>query len=108
MNWFRKAPDGSYLWPGYGDNSRVLAWALDRCVGEAPAHESPIGLVPTSDALDVTGTHLTPDDVDALLEIDTTEWRAEIVAITEYYAQLGDRVPTELHHELRRLERAIS
>ena len=100
VNWFRKSPEGKFLWPGFGENSRVLKWAMDRLEGTADADETPIGLVPTADSLDVDGLALTPDEVAPAVAVDAEEWLAEIPMIEEWFAKLGESVPAALHDEL--------
>jgi len=103
VNWFRKGTDGRFLWPGYGENSRVLRWVFERCEGQAKAADTPIGLVPTS--LDTLGLDV---DLEALLEVDRDEWRAEVKSIQEHYAVFGDRLPPLLDDELNDLRRRLS
>jgi len=107
VNWFRKGADGKFLWPGYGDNSRVVKWALERVDGGGAAVETPIGLVPTPDSLDTSGLDLSEGAVAALLAVDEDEWRREIPLIEEHYAKFGDRIPEELHDQLQDLEKRI-
>jgi phosphoenolpyruvate carboxykinase (GTP) len=107
VNWFRKGADGKFLWPGYGDNSRVVKWVLERVDGQGAATETPIGLVPTVDSLDTSGLGLSEHVVAALVAVDEDEWRREIPLIEEHYAKFGDRLPEELHDELQDLEKRI-
>jgi phosphoenolpyruvate carboxykinase (GTP) len=108
VNWFRKDLDtGEFLWPGFGDNSRVLKWVFERCDGGAEAEETPIGLVPARDALDLSGLDLSPKTVDALLCVDPEEWRQEIPLIREFYEKFGERLPAELREALEGLEKRI-
>jgi phosphoenolpyruvate carboxykinase (GTP) len=108
VNWFRKdLESGEYLWPGFGDNSRVLAWVFERCNGEGEAAETPIGLVPTEDALDLRGVDVTPEQMRALLNVDADEWRKEIPLIREFFEKFGDRLPAELREALDGLEARI-
>jgi phosphoenolpyruvate carboxykinase (GTP) len=100
VNWFRKAPDGRWLWPGYGENSRVLAWVVERADGRAEAVETPIGLVPAPGALDLTGLDIDPADVAELLRVDAAAWRAEADSIAEHLAAFGERLPAELVAQL--------
>ena len=93
VNWFRTDPDGRWLWPGFGDNVRVLAWALGRVEGTAEAVDTPVGLVPAPGALDVSGTDVTDEDLAALLHVDPDAWRAETDRTAEWLAGFGDRVP---------------
>ena len=107
VNWFRKGPDGKFLWPGYGENSRVLEWVFERCAGRGDAVETPIGLLPTSDAIPTDGVGVTPTDMDELLRVDVDGWRQEIPLISEHYEKLGDRVPDALYDELAKLEKRL-
>jgi phosphoenolpyruvate carboxykinase (GTP) len=100
VNWFRRGEDGRFLWPGFGENSRVLKWVVERLEGSAAAVETPIGHVPTADALDVTGLDLSAEDLAALLKVDPNEWRAEIPAVTEWFTKFGDKLPAVLWAEL--------
>jgi phosphoenolpyruvate carboxykinase (GTP) len=109
VNWFRKDLEtGEFLWPGFGDNSRVLAWVFRRCDGEAEAQETAIGLLPTPDALDLSGLDLRPERVEAVLKVDLDEWRQEIPLIEEFFAQFGDKLPPELRKAVDGLEQRIS
>jgi phosphoenolpyruvate carboxykinase (GTP) len=107
VNWFRKGADGKFLWPGYGDNSRVVKWVLERVDGRGGVTETPIGLVPTPESLDTSGLDLTDAAVAELLVVDEDEWRREIPLIEEHYAKFGDRIPDELHDQLQGLEKRI-
>jgi phosphoenolpyruvate carboxykinase (GTP) len=107
VNWFRKDGEGRYLWPGFGDNARVLAWIFGRCEGEAAARETPTGYVPAPEALDLEGVELAPGALDALLGVDPEDVRAEIEQIREHLAQFGNRLPAELRAQLERLEGAV-
>ena len=102
VNWFRKDRDGNYLWPGFGDNARVLAWIFRRCDGAAEATETPIGLVPAKGAIDMSG--LDDVDVDALLKVDEDEVRAGLEQVREHLARFGDRLPDEIRNQLKALE----
>ena len=105
VNWFRKNLDsGEFLWPGFGDNARVLAWIFRRCDGEAEARDTPVGLVPSADALDLEGLDLAPEALDELLRVDTEQWREEIPLIHEFFDEFGDRLPGELREALDGLE----
>jgi phosphoenolpyruvate carboxykinase (GTP) len=107
VNWFRKDDDGNFLWPGFGENSRVLAWIFRRCDGEGDAAETPIGLVPTKDALDLSGLDLSDAALDQLLEVDSEAWKAQLPQVHEHYAQFGDNLPSELREQLAALERRL-
>ena len=93
VNWFRRDEDGRFLWPGFGENSRVLKWVFERVNGDADAVETPIGLLPTPDALDTDGLEIADDDLETLLEVDTAGWREAIPQIREHYAQFGSDLP---------------
>ncbi len=107
VNWFRKAPDGHWLWPGFGENSRVLAWIFRRCQGTVDARETPIGNVPTVAGLDTGGLDVTPEDLEGLLRVDADEWRGELPGIREYFAQFGDRLPKQVRAQLAALEQRL-
>jgi phosphoenolpyruvate carboxykinase (GTP) len=107
VNWFRKGADGRFLWPGFGENSRVLAWIVERTAGRAEATATPIGNVPAPGALDTTGLGVSNDDVSELLRVDGGEWRAEVPLIREHYARFGDRLPVELGEQLDALDRRL-
>jgi phosphoenolpyruvate carboxykinase (GTP) len=104
VNWFRRADDGHYLWPGYGENSRVLKWVFGRVAGDAEAVETPIGLLPTVDGLDTDGLTISDDDLDALLTLDTAGWSQAIPQIRTHYAQFDGKMPAQLSMALDRLE----
>ncbi len=104
VNWFRKAPDGRWLWPGYGENSRVLAWMCARVDGKVGAVETPIGLLPRPEDLDLRGLDIPPEDIQELLRVDVDAWRAEIPDIERHFAQFGDRLPQRLWEQLRGLQ----
>ena len=104
VNWFRKTADGKWLWPGFGDNSRVLKWIFERVSGEGKAIETPIGNMPTPDALDLNGLDMAAEDVTELLSVDKPAWTREVPSIREHYAQFGNRLPKALSEELEKLE----
>ena len=105
VNWFRKDPDsGDYLWPGFGENARVLAWVFRRCEDDAEARETPVGLLPTPDSLDLSGLDIDAATIEAVLDVDLDEWRAEIPLIREFFEEFGDRLPAELRDALDGLE----
>ena len=107
VNWFRKDADGTFLWPGYGDNSRVLEWIFNRVAGTAPAVDTPIGALPTHDAIDTTDLDVTSAQIDELLRVDVDGWRAEVPLIRAYYAQFGDRLPAALAEQVDTLEQRL-
>ncbi|MBG6058587.1 phosphoenolpyruvate carboxykinase (GTP) [Cryobacterium sp. MP_M5] len=100
VNWFRKGHDGSFLWPGFGENSRVIEWIVRRVEGKAQAVDTPIGRLPVQGGLDLDGLHLSADAVEQLFHIDHASWLAECDLTEEYFAQFGDRVPPALQAEL--------
>lgn len=100
VNWFRRDDDGGFLWPGFGENGRVLKWVVERLEGLAAATETPIGHVPTPEAIDTTGLDLTPEELAACLAVDPEEWRAEVPGIAEWFDKFGDHLPTLLWAEL--------
>ncbi len=104
VNWFRKSDGGDFLWPGFGENSRVLKWIFGRCEGTAKATGTPIGNLPAAGELDMVGLDLAPEDVDELLSVQVEGWLAEIPQIREYYAKFGERMPQALCDELDALE----
>ncbi|HEV7710277.1 MAG TPA: phosphoenolpyruvate carboxykinase (GTP), partial [Asanoa sp.] len=108
VNWFRRDADGGFLWPGFGENSRVLKWIVERLDGRAGAVETAIGHVPTPDSLDVSGLDMGPDEVAAALRVDADEWRAEIPQITEWFEKFGDKLPGVLWAELDALKARLS
>ncbi len=97
VNWFRKDKDGRWLWPGYGENSRVLEWIFERSAGRGEAVETPIGFVPAPGAIDIEGLDVTTADMTQLLSVSNEEWRREVPLIREHYAQFNERVPAKLH-----------
>ncbi len=100
VNWFRRGDQDQFLWPGFGENSRVLKWAIERIEGKAAAIETPIGHVPTLDSLDVDGLDVDGFDLEAALKVDPEEWREEIPLIAEWFQKFGDDLPTVLWTEL--------
>ncbi len=107
VNWFRKDSNGKFLWPGYGENSRVLEWVFQRCAGRGQAVETPIGILPAPGAIPSDGLAVDAEAMDALLEVDVDGWRADLPSIREHYAALGDRLPPALIEELDRLEKRL-
>ena len=107
VNWFRKDGGGNFLWPGFGENSRVLAWVFRRCDDEAGAEETPIGLVPAKDAIDTEGLDVSDDDLAQLLRVDPEEWRSELPTMQQHFAQFGERLPEQLRSQLESLEERL-
>lgn len=108
VNWFRKDQNGKWLWPGFGENSRVLKWIFERCSGEGKADKTAIGYMPTADALDLTGLKISDDELHELLKVDKDEWLKEVASIREHYAKFGDMLPKELATQLDALESRLN
>lgn len=108
VNWFRRTADGGFAWPGFGDNARVLKWAIERIEGKADAIETPIGYVPAPGSLDLTGLDLTHSHVEDAVRVDRGEWDAELASIEEWYAQFGDSLPAALRSELEGLKERLA
>jgi phosphoenolpyruvate carboxykinase (GTP) len=107
VNWFRRDADGRFLWPGFGDNIRVLKWALQRLSNQTAATDTPVGHTPTLDALDTSGLDLSPAELAAALAVDPIEWRTEVPAIQSWLDTIGPRLPTSLHVELDALRQRL-
>lgn len=107
VNWFRKSPDGKWLWPGYGENSRVLAWMCQRVEGQVEAVETPIGLLPRPEDLNLDGLDIPPEDVRELLRVDLEAWRAEVADIERHFAEFGSRLPERMKRQLEELGRRL-
>jgi phosphoenolpyruvate carboxykinase (GTP) len=108
VNWFRKGSDGKFLWPGFGENLRVLEWIIGRCEGMAGALETPIGFVPDTTDINLDGLDVSASDARELLEIDTAGWRIEVDAIGEYLEGFGARMPERLKQEQRQIAAALA
>jgi phosphoenolpyruvate carboxykinase (GTP) len=108
VNWFRKDAEGNFLWPGFGDNSRVLKWIFERVSGGGKAVDTAIGRLPAVDAVDVEGLNVTRDDLAELLRVDAEGWRSEVPQIESFYDRFGDRVPEALRRELRELDARLA
>jgi phosphoenolpyruvate carboxykinase (GTP) len=107
VNWFRRSEDGKFLWPGFGENIRVLKWAMGRIEGTSAAVDTPIGFVPAPGSIDVDGLDITDEQMQAAVAVNPDEWRAEIPEIQEWFDRLGDTVPSTLHDELSALAQRI-
>jgi phosphoenolpyruvate carboxykinase (GTP) len=107
VNWFRRSEDGKFLWPGFGENSRVLKWAIERIEGRAAAVEAPIGYVPTPESMDVDGLDLDPADLAAALRVEPAEWRTELGLIEEWFDRIGAKLPSAMWNELDTLRARI-
>ena len=107
VNWFRKNDQGKWLWPGYGDNSRVLKWICERVEGTGKGIETPIGVLPTATALDMSGLNISAEDVAGLLAVDKAGWLKEADNIAEYYQKFGEHVPAQLKQQLTELRQRL-
>jgi phosphoenolpyruvate carboxykinase (GTP) len=104
VNWFRRDEDGRFLWPGFGENSRVLKWVFERVNGAAEAIDTPIGQLPAPGALDLNGLEIAPDDLDELLTVDVDGWKQAVPQIRDHYAAFGDKLPEQLASALEALD----
>ena len=107
VNWFRRDNDGRFLWPGYGENSRVLKWVFERLNGKASAEKTAIGYLPAVNSLDVNGLNISATDLEAITSLDAAGWRDAVPQIREHFATFGDRLPAKLHDSLDSLESAL-
>ncbi len=104
VNWFRRRADGKFLWPGYGENARVIKWAIEQIEGADGAVSTPIGLAPKTGSLDVEGLDVSAEDIQTALHVDINEWRAEIPLIEEWFAKIGEKLPAPLANQLEELK----
>ena len=107
VNWFRTDNDGQFIWPGFGDNLRVLEWIVDRCKGNIDADKTPIGYIPKPEDLDIVGLDIDQSTIKELLKVDNAAWLEELNGIKEFYMQFGEKMPDELHAELANLEKRL-
>ena len=107
VNWFRKDADGRFLWPGFGDNSRVLKWIVERLEGRVDAVESPIGLLPRPEDIDTDGLGVTPEDMGRVLAMDRDQWAQELPLLQDWFAMFGEKLPPAMRDELDRLRGAV-
>ena len=107
VNWFRQDKNGKFLWPGFGDNLRVLRWIVDRCAGRVGARETPIGFLPNAGDIDLKGLDIAPEIMESLLSVDPTSWQTEMRDIASYFGEFGAALPAELVAERQRVERAL-
>ncbi len=108
INWFRQDDNGKFMWPGFGENLRVLHWIIDRCEGRVDAKETPIGLLPNPQDIDTQGLDVSVDTMTALTSIDTQQWQTEMAAIGEYLDSYGERLPDALRQEQQRVAAALA
>ena len=108
VNWFRKDADGHFMWPGFGDNSRVLKWVCEAIEGKASTKVTPIGIMPTDDAIDLTGCETTPETLHELLTVDVEGWKKEVAGVKESWEKFGDRIPAELTAKLAEITEALN
>ena len=108
VNWFRQDDEGNFMWPGFGDNMRVLLWILDRCAGVADARECEIGYIPEVGAIDTTDLDMTPEALEELFEVDKKLWLEDVADQEKYFAQFGDKLPAEIKAELENLKEKLS
>ena len=107
VNWFRTDDEGHFIWPGFGDNMRVLMWILDRCDGKVDAVETPIGYEPKPEDINIEGLDITVDTIKDLLNVDIDLWKEEAKGIEEFYAKFGDKLPKELANQLEALKKRL-
>jgi phosphoenolpyruvate carboxykinase (GTP) len=107
VNWFKKDKDGSFLWPGFGENSRVIAWIIGKVSGETLGSDSPLGQLPAIGELDLSGLDVNQETMDQLFAIDSASWAAEIDTIKDFFEEFGDELPAELKTELAELDQRI-
>ena len=108
VNWFRKDEDGRFIWPGFGENTRVLKWVLERIDGSTDAIETPIGMVPKSQDIDISGLDLTSQQLETLLAVDQNEWQEELSLIRDHYDAIGERLPNEMTLQLEQLSERLA
>jgi phosphoenolpyruvate carboxykinase (GTP) len=107
VNWFRKDNAGNFLWPGYGENLRVLKWMIDRIDGRADGHQTPVGIVPHPGDLDLTGLEIAPAQINQALAINPSEWKTEMASTSEFFAKIGPALPAALHEKHRQLATSL-
>ena len=107
VNWFRKDENDDFIWPGFGDNLRVLDWIIDRCEGKVDAQETPIGYLPYAKDINLEGLDMTEEQLNGILDVDKDAWADEFAGVDELYAKFGDRLPQELADELASVRAAF-
>jgi phosphoenolpyruvate carboxykinase (GTP) len=108
VNWFRRGADGNFLWPGYGENVRVLKWILDRVEGRGAAEESPVGFVPAQNALTLDGLQISAEAMKELLRVNPEDWEDDLVDCKQFFEKFGDRLPDEIREEHQKLSLRLS
>jgi phosphoenolpyruvate carboxykinase (GTP) len=108
VNWFRRGDDGRFLWPGFGENSRVLKWAIERIEHKADGKTTPIGIVPTAADMDLEGLDVDAADVDEALAVNAAEWRDEVPLIEEWFEFVGEKLPTGIKDEFDALKHRLA
>ncbi|MFA6692844.1 MAG: phosphoenolpyruvate carboxykinase (GTP), partial [Acholeplasmataceae bacterium] len=108
VNWFKKDEQGKFMWPGFGENSRILKWIFERCDETIPAQMTPIGYVPDIDTLDLSGLDISRETMEKLLEVDEDLWRQETKSIASFYDSIGDKLPHTLRNELIKLKQRLN
>ncbi len=108
VNWFRKDEDGKFLWPGFGENSRVLEWVFRRCEGEAEAVETPVGLLPAEGEINTEGLEISAEAMRDLLSVDLDLVREQLPQVKEHLAKFGDKLPAEIRAQLEALEQRLA
>jgi phosphoenolpyruvate carboxykinase (GTP) len=104
VNWFRKSAEGKFLWPGYGDNIRVLQWIFERVSGKAAAEETPIGFVPKADSINTAGLNGVSENIPELIAVEKDKWADELELVKEQYATFGEHLPKELSAQVKAIE----
>ena len=108
VNWFRRGANGKFLWPGYGENSRVLEWICERVEGIAKAKETAIGNLPASDSLNLRGLNIPPENIEELTSVDAAGWKKEIEDVASNYARFGSHLPAALNKQLDELRKRLN
>ena len=108
VNWFRLDENGKFMWPGFGDNLRVLNWIIDRCEGKADAKETPIGYLPEAKDINIEGLDISAETLENLLSVDKSVWKEEVIGQKEFFAKFGDRLPKEIKDEIAKLESRLA
>jgi phosphoenolpyruvate carboxykinase (GTP) len=107
VNWFRKDGEGNFLWPGYGENLRVLKWMIDRIDGRADGRQTPVGIVPNPADLDLAGLEIAPTQINQALAVNNNEWKAEMASAGEFFAKIGPALPPALHEKHQELTATV-